>query len=558
MTNFDTAKMIFDVKTPMRDGVLLSSDVYLPNDEGPFPAVLIRTPYDNNGAPNIEKGRRLAQQGYACVIQDVRWRFDSGGTYYPFKNEDLDGFDAQEWMGEQPWCNGKIGMSGGSYVGLTQWASSWHGSQYLKCMAPRVAPSDYWDSPNYVGGAMGIGVMMTWGWRTNAHTAQSIEYYNWNHLFRTLPLADADKAAGRDLEFWEDWIQNDSYGDYWQRMSNEDKWGQIKAPALNLGGWYDLYAKATFVNFNGLRHHGGSEEAKQSKLVVGPWPHQLSVSTQTGDVDFGEASLMDLEALELRWFDYWLKGEDNGIVDEAPLRLFIMGTNEWRDEWEWPLARTDWQKWHLHSDGHANSLIGDGALCTTPPGEEQPDQFTYDPDNPVVTVGGANCCSPHIVPWGPLDQGPVEMRSDVLCYTSAPMEEDLEVTGPIKLVLFAATDGRDTDWTGKLVDVYPDGYAMNLTDSILRARFREDIRNPSLLEPGKVYEYEIDLWVVGNVFRKGHRVRLEVSSSNFPRFDRNPNTGNPFGRDAELRIAQQQVHHSTTYPSHLLLPVIPK
>ncbi|MBM3458375.1 MAG: CocE/NonD family hydrolase, partial [Armatimonadetes bacterium] len=297
--------------------------------------------------------------------------------------------------------------------------------------------------------------------------------------------------------------------------------------------------------------------ARRSRLIVGPWAHALSVSPRTGDVDFGPHSQVDLDAMELRWFDYWLKGEENGILDEPPLRLFIMGVNEWRDEREWPLARTDWQRWYLHSGGRANTILGDGALSPAQPGAESPDHFQYDPRFPVQTMGGNNCCSPHIVPWGPYDQRPVEMRSDVLVYSSAPLNAPLEVTGPIQLVLYAETDAPDTDWTGKLVDVSPSGYAMNLCDGILRARYRESRSEPKLLTSGKVYRYEIDLGVTGHVFRTGHSLRLEVSSSNFPRFDRNPNTGHPIGADAELRTAHQTVHHSEAGPSHLVLPVIP-
>ncbi len=550
--------MHLDVKVPMRDGVRLSADLYLPETVGQHPVVLIRTPYDNNGAALIEKGRRLANNGYACVIQDCRGRWDSEGTYYAFHQEGPDGYDTQEWVGRQPWSNGKIGTSGGSYVGTTQWTSAPHRSQFLKCMVPRVTPSNYWESPNYTQGAFQLGVLFTWGMRTNGRTAQSIEYHNWTDLFRTLPLIEADRAAGRDLPFWEDWVRHPSDDGYWQAINNEDKWDQIAAPAFNMGGWFDLYSKATFVNFNGLRLHGGSPQARQSKLICGPWPHGLSVSTRTGDVDFGAGSLVDLETAELRWFDYWLKGQENGVLAEAPLRLFIMGENLWRDEWEWPLARTQWQEWYLHSGGRANSLLGDGVLSTAPPAQEEPDTYVYDPRYPVQTHGGSNCCSPHVVPWGPYDQRNVEMRGDVLCYTSAPLPRDLEVTGPIKLVLYAATDGLDTDWTGKVVDVRPDGYAMSLCDGIVRARYREGGKAPKLLVEGQVYEYEIDLWVTANVFKKGHCLRLEVSSSNFPRFDRNPNTGHGFGLDTELRPARQMIHHSRTYPSHLLLPVIPR
>ncbi len=549
--------MHLNVKTPMRDGVEMSSDIYQPRAPGQFPTVLIRTPYSNNMETMIEKARALANVGYVCVVQDTRGRWDSDGEHYPFTLDGADGFDTQEWIGRQEWSNGKIGMAGGSYVGLVQWQSAPHRSRHLTCMVPRVICNDFFSGLVYPGGALQLNVLLSWGMRTNGRTAQSIEYHNWTEAFHHLPLIEMDRLAGRDLDFWKDWIEHSTYDDYWRAIDVEGRWGEITAPAFNMGGWYDLYSSETFTNFNGLRLHGGSAEARKSKLIVGPWPHALSASSKTGDIDFGAASQVDLDGLELRWFDYWLKGIDNGIVDEPPLRLFIMGVNEWRDEHEWPLARTDWQKWHLRSQGGANSVRGDGRLSTTEPDDEPADGFAYDPRFPVQTVGGANCCSPHIVPWGPYDQRSVEMRSDVLCYTSAPMERDLEVTGPIKVVLYAATDGSDTDWTAKLLDVSPTGYAMNLCDGIIRARYRKSRSTPTLLTAGRVYRYEIEVGVTGNVFRHGHSVRLEISSSNFPRFDRNPNTGHDIGRDAELRAAVQRVEHSREHPSHILLPVIP-
>lgn len=558
-TNY-AVEMRLDVKTPMRDGVNLSADIYLPQAAGPFPTILMRTPYNNNMDALIEKARRLANVGYACVLQDCRGRWDSDGAYYPFR-EGEDGYDTQEWIGRQPWCNGKIGTAGGSYLGTVQWQSAPLRSQYLTCMAPRVICTDYYTGLVYPGGAFQLNVLMTWGMRTNGRTAQSIEFHNWSEALRSLPVVKMDELAGRKLPFWKDWVAHPSYDGYWEPFNGEQLWGEIAAPALNMGGWYDLYAQHTFINFNGLRQHGRTAAARQSKLIVGPWPHALSTAPRTGDVDFGAHSMVDLEALELRWFDYWLKGIDNGIVAEPPLRLFIMGVNQWRDEWEWPLARTEWQKWHLHSGGHANTLLGDGVLAPAAPGDqlgdEPPDHFIYDPRYPVQTMGGNNCCSPHIIPWGPYDQSAVEMRNDVLCYTSAPLAEELEVTGPIRVVLYAATDGPDTDWTAKLVDVAPSGYAKNLCDGIIRARYRESFTDPVLLEPDKVYEYTIDVGVTGNVFRQGHRIRLEISSSNFPRFDRNPNTGHSYGLDADLRPAAQTIHHSRAYPSHIVLPVIP-
>jgi putative CocE/NonD family hydrolase len=323
-----------------------------------------------------------------------------------------------------------------------------------------------------------------------------------------------------------------------------------------MGGWYDLYADDVFRQFAALRATEGP--ARHSQVIVGPWPHLLSASTTTGSLDFGARSMLDLESAELRFMDRWVRDEPNGAEDDHPVRLFVMGSNRWRDAAEWPLAGTDWQRWHLHSAGAANTLAGDGALGRAAPAtDETPDRFTYDPAHPVPTNGGGNCCTPELVPWGPYDQRDLEMRTDVLCYTSEPLTEDLEVIGPVRLELWASTDGPDTDWTGKLVDVWPSGRAINLCDGILRARFRDGPREERPLTPGEPTRYDIDLMVTGNTFRAGHRNRHEVSSSNFPRFDRNPNTGAPIGTTAETRVARQTVLHDAAHPSALILPVIP-
>jgi len=545
-----------DIPVPMRDGVTLSTDLYLPRAAGRFAAILARTPYSNDMEPLVSQARRLASQGYAVVLQDVRGRWDSRGEYYPFR-EGPDGFDTQEWIAAQPWSDGRIGMRGGSYVGAVQWQSAVHGSPHLRCIAPRAICTDYYTGLVYPGGAFQLNVMATWGMRTNARTGQSIEHHHWAELFRTLPVADLPRRGGRDLAFWRDWTDHPAYDAYWEEFNGETRWADIRVPAFNMGGWYDLYAPQAFSNFNGLRLHGGSPAARQSRLIVGPWPHALSAATRTGDVDFGPDSLVDLDGLERRWFDHWLRDIDTGLLAEPPIQLFIMGANVWRGEHEWPLARTCWQEWYLHSGGHANTVIGDGTLSPEAPADEPADRYIYDPEYPVPTRGGNNCCSPEVVPWGPQDQCCLEMRADVLCYTSAPLATDLEVTGPVRAVLFAATDGPDTDWTVKLVDVWPSGYAMNLCDGILRARYREGFATPRLLEPGQVYRFEIEVGVTGNVFRQGHRVRLEISSSNFPRFDRNLNTGGHPTQDSRLRQARQTIQHCRQWPSHVVLPVIP-
>lgn len=556
MSNNYDVKKEFHVKVPMRDGVLLSADIFRPEAAGTFPVILMRTPYDNNSL--IAKGIQYAQRGYALVAQDCRGRYDSAGEFYAWHNEVKDGYDTQEWIGRQPWCNGKIGTAGGSYLGLVQWLAAPLRSQYLKTMVPRVITSNFYDSPNYSGGAFQLALNMLWGFRQLGRTNQNIEHYNWPELFRTLPLITADEAAGRKITFWKDWVRHPSYDDYWKEVSIEEKYGQINVPALIMGGWYDLYSKQAFVNYNGMVQRGGTEEARKgTKMIMGAWPHPLNASTITGEVDFGADSKYDLEGMELRWFDYWLKGIDNGIMNEAPIKLFIMGANYWRDEYEWPLARTQYVNYYFHSSGKANSLSGDGALSTTLPEDGPPDRYIYNPDNPVPTLGGNNCCSPDIVAWGAYDQRPAEQRNDVLVYTTPPLAEDIEVTGPIFVKLYASSSAPDTDFTAKLLDVFPDGYTMNLCDGIIRARYQESFEEAKLMKPGTVYEFTIDCWVTGNVFKAGHRIRVELSSSNFPRFDRNPNTGHEFGMDSELSIAEQKVYHNKNYPSHIILPVIP-
>ena len=549
-------KKEFHVKVPMRDGALLSADIFRPDTEGAFPVILMRTPYDNNSL--IAKGIQYARCGYAVVAQDCRGRYDSEGEFYAWHDEAKDGYDTQEWIGRQPWCNGKIGTAGGSYLGLVQWLAAPLQNQYLKTMVPRVITSNFYDSPNYSGGAFQLALNMLWGFRQLGRTNQNIEHYNWPELFRTLPLITADKTAGRKIAFWKDWVKHPSYDDYWKEVSIEEKYEKIKVPALIMGGWYDLYSKQTFVNYNGMAHRGGTEEARSgTKMIMGAWPHPLSASTTTGEVDFGEDSKYDLEGMEIRWFDYWLKGIDNGIMNEAPIKLFIMGANYWRDEYEWPLARTRYVNYYFHSSGRANSLFGDGILSPKLPEDEPKDRYTYNPDNPVPTLGGNNCCSPDIVAWGAYDQRPAEKRNDVLVYTTPPLAEDIEVTGPICVKLYASSSTPDTDFTAKLVDVFPDGYAMNLCDGIIRARYRKSFEEAKLMKPDTVYEFTIDCWVTGNVFKAGHRIRVDISSSNFPRFDRNPNTGHEFGMDSELSIAEQTVYHNMNYPSHIILPVIP-
>lgn len=549
----------YNVKVAMRDGIELSTDIYFPRGvKGQLPVILSRTPYDNTTEESTEAASFYPQEGYIFIAQDVRGRNDSDGIFYPYLNEFDDGYDTIEWIGTQPWCDGNVGMVGASYVGYVQWQAATMRSKYLKTIVPRVIGHSMYDLGWRQGGAFQLAVATMWALRYDGRTRQDIFGYNWEQLFNEVPLIELDKAAGKDIPFFRDWITHPDYDDYWKAQSIEERYQSIDIPVLQVGGWYDVLVNGTFHNFMGMKHQGGSHLSRTNqRAIVGPWIHNAGEITTAGELDFGKASIVDLREIELRWFDHWLKGISNGVEHDSSLRIFVMGSNEWRDEHEWPLARTEFTPYYFHSGGSANSLEGNGNLSPIKPNDEPQDHYVYNPSFPVPTRGGNTCCNPELVPWGVYDQRPIEYRTDILVYTSEPLKQDLEVTGPVTVKLYASTDGSDTDFTAKLIDVHPDGYAVNLCDNILRARYRESRNYQKLLEPGQTYEFTIDLWVTSNVFFKGHRIRVDISSSNFPRFDRNFNTGKDQSRDTSLRIAHQTVSHDRAHPSHIILPVIP-
>jgi putative CocE/NonD family hydrolase len=576
-----------DVEAKMRDGVILRADVYRPDTEGPLPVLLQRTPY-GKGFSNPAFALMAAERGYAVIIQDTRGRWASDGDGYPLIHEKVDGYDSVEWAASRPWASGKVGMYGGSYVGYTQWAAAVTQPPALKAIVPTVTICDPRDI-FYAGGAFALGVAASWTLLSGAYmvlykqqgsesesefggpeseerqalTDQLIELADGmsvSKTFRRLPLQEMP-LIGREgiTSFFYDLLTHPLGDAYWQRMlCTHDR---IQVPALHIGGWYDIFTRSTLADFSGIQQAGGTEHARgHQRLLMGPWLHG-PMEGLVGEVDFGvraSALFVMPEMLQLRWFDYWLKGEENGILDEPPIRLFVMGENRWRTEQEWPLARAQYRPYYLHSGGAANTLRGDGTLSPEVPSDEPVDTYVYDPRNPVPTRGGGLCCWQAALPPGAYDQREVEARPDVLVYSTDPLEDDLEVTGPLEVHLWAATSAPDTDFTAKLVDVYPCGYARNVQDGIVRARYRASQEEARPVEPGVVYEYAIDLWSTSNVFLAGHRIRVEISSSSFPRYDRNPNTGQPVGEDAELRVATQTVLHDAGHPSHIVLPVIPR
>jgi putative CocE/NonD family hydrolase len=567
-----------NIEVPMRDGTILRADLYRPDSQEKLPVLLNRTPY-NKAMPMVFAmtldAMRAAEAGYNVMVQDCRGRFASDGVFDCFTIEARDGYDTIEWAARQPWSNGKVGTYGASYMGATQWLAATESPPSLKAMVPSITASDYHDGWTYQGGAFSLFFNVSWTMAALAppsllrDRAKSPELGA--ELGRTLGAIDTMLEAMKHMPLREfpmfrmgapyffDWLAHPSYDDYWRRICIEEHHPKINVPALNIGGWYDVFQGGTVRNFLGMRSRGGSESARAGQLlIVGPWSHAVPFQNLVGGVDFGyqtSAISADIDGLQLRFFDRHLKGI--GDSDLAPVRIFVMGINRWREEKEWPIPGTEFRRYYLHSRGRANSMYGDGALSTQPPGAESPDHFLYNPNDPAPTVGGPLCCYAGALQGGAFDQSSVEHRADVLVYSTEPLAEDIEVTGPIVVTLFAASSALDTDFTAKLVDVGPCGMARNLTDGIIRARFRESQSEQKLLSPGKVTQFTIDLWNTANVFKAGHRIRLEISSSNFPRFDRNPNTGNELFTDSEMRPAMQTVMHDRAYPSHITLPIVP-
>ena len=547
-----------DVQVPMSDGVNLSTDVYLPKSDGPFPALLVRTIYDNQSPNLIEAAERFVDRGYAVVMQDCRGRFDSDGEWQPYVNEAQDGHDTQEWIGSQPWCDGNIGTFGTSYVGFTQSLTAPLQSQYLKALVPTVSQQDNFGH-FYVDGALQLHVAMNFI-NMAGRTMQrgSRDAMNSAEFYRRLPLVSAlDDIV--DLPFYRNVITHSTFDDFWKSYSMRYRYEDVETPALIVSGWYDNLVHEAFKLYKGWTTRSRSAETRRlTKLLIGGWSHgNIGSSEPFGTIGFGTAAGMDFLEEQLRWYDRRLKGIDNGMDDEPPVRIFVMGDNEFRYENEWPLARTQYTNYYLHSSGAANTLHGDGVLSTEIPGDQPPDQYSYDPNDPVPTLGG-QIMAIQMTVSGPWDRRPVERRDDVLVYTTEILEEDVEVTGPVFLHLSVESTAPDTDFTGTLVDVHPDGKAIIICEGLLRCRYRDSIEEPTLMVPGDTYELTVDMWETSNVFKKGHQIRLEVSSSNFPRFDRNLNTSSQPGMDAEIGIAEQTIFHDSQRQSYLTLPIIPR
>lgn len=585
-----------NIMVPMRDGVKLATDIYRPLDEKPAPVLLARLPYNKDRPREVLAVplERFLQAGYAVVIQDLRGRYHSEGEFTRIRDEPDDGVDTIAWITSQPWASGAVGMFGASYLGIPQWLAAKEQPAALQAIAPMHCRHSMYA---HQGGAFELGLWLWWALKQgaegevhhrqmqagNAASEESMALAQAEKdlqatiarlPFEHLPLMD-QPLLEQFAPYYFDWLARPEEEAAERQRASSEIYGKITIPSLNIGGWYDMFLEGVLENYQQMKQQGRSSQARRSQhLLIGPWAH-FDLPGLFPERDYGpQASThgSDLVGIHIRWFDHWLKGIANGVNSEKPVTIFVMGADTWRAEEDWPLPDTQYRRYYLHSQGHANSAAGDGRLALDEPGladEEVEDSYRYDPRQPVPTIGGANLLplesNPRVQPGkfyflnaGPRDQRWLEERDDILCYTTEPLARPVEVTGPIELVLSVNSSAPDTDFTGKLVDVYPDGRAEILTDGILRARYREALTAPRFMEPEHIYELRIQLGSTSNLFKEGHRIRLEVSSSNFPRFNRNPNTAGEISAACEedLRSAINRVFHNTEHPSYLILPII--
>ncbi|WP_040699001.1 CocE/NonD family hydrolase [Nocardia vinacea] len=575
-------KVSVDVLVPMRDGTKLATNIWLPDSDGPVPLLLMRGPYGKDmfavygaASPNIFE---LMKHGYGVAVQDCRGTFASEGTFDPHVADADDGADTVRWLVEQDWCDGNVGSFGGSYLGFVQWHTASTGVPGLKAIAPAMTSVDQYRAPWYSrGGALSLECVLGWS------TVMSL-----NLARRAVGRGDGDPAdmvqlAGGMADFASltastpvsdhpllkkhlPWMVDVAIGhperdETWAELSALDRVSSITTPALNIGGWYDLFYGETLRAYTEMKARAGSPEARAGqRLVMGPWSHNAAgLLGFYPDRNFGPTASLDAAQLteaQIAFFDRWLKGREDALDDLAPVRLFVMGIDRWRDEQDWPLPDTDYTAYYLGGEGPANTGTGAGRLTTSEPTGDTTDTYLYDPRRPIPSVGGTRL---NLVGYdGPLDQRPLHSRDDILCFITDVLDQPVEVTGPVTATLYVSSSAVDTDFTAKLVDVHPDGKAIILCDGIQRMRYRNSLSVPELMTPDEVYEISIDLIATSNVFLPGHRIMVEIASSNFPRYDRNSNTGGVIAdeHESDMVVAVNRIHRGAEYPSRIILPII--
>lgn len=558
-----------NVPSTMRDGTILRSDIYRPRSTADLPLLLMRLPYDKRTAASAfgqSHPSWYARQGYVVVVQDSRGRGQSEGEFYPFRDEQADGYDTVEWAAGLPGTTGQVGMFGFSYVGATQLLAAVERPPHLATIIPAFTASQYYEGWTYNGGALALAFTAYWSNVLALDTAaRAADLETFSSLgaslgsapswFTHLPLADYPPLLKTPATYFYDWLAHPTYDEYWSRWSIDEAYERITVPALHIGGWYDVFLSGTIKNFVGLSAGSGSDRAQQSqKLIIGPWTHMPWTPLGSSEAEPPTANAVD--EWQVRWFDQFLKGRDTGVL-ESPVTIHLWNGG-WRDYGQWPPREAVKEDWFLHSGGRANSKFGDGSLTRLPPTEEPPDIYIYDPSLPTQSQGGHSCCFDSITPMGPADQHRSEVSRMVLVYTSPPVEKARTLIGDVAVTLFAASTARDTDFAARLCVVDAGGRSTNLVEGIIRGRYRDSLTSPQLLTPGEIYEFHIKLGAVGAHLPGGSRLRLDIASSDFPQWDRNLNTGGPLFQENALAstIATQTVLHNQTHPSRISLSFV--
>jgi uncharacterized protein len=569
------------VPATMRDGTILRADVYRPRTPDAVPVILMRTQY-GKGDAQVQPSRYrppdwFASYCYLVVVQDIRGQGDSDGTFSEFTHDQDDGYDSVEWAAALPGSNGKVGMYGSSYVGATQWLAAVTAPPHLVTIVPANTASDYYDGWTYEGGEFRIAFVLPWtisalalGAAENRHddttvaelTAAAADVTRWLNFRPYKDLPPLEPASPTVAPYYFDWIRHSARDDFWKQWSIRDRYPQVTVPVLDVEGWYDSFLAGGIENFTGVVARGGTAQARSNqRLVIGPWDH-VNWGRDTSQPapslrGIGAVGNSPINELMLAWFDHFLKGRSNGVSGQPRVDYFLMGANRWKSSTSWPLPQTVWTRYYLSGNGGLSDRRGRLTTSLEAVGSP-PDVYTYDPADPVPSVGGHSCCDALSGPQGPYDQTPVEQRSDVLVYSSEPLQADTEITGPVTVDLWATSTAPDTDFTAKLAVVEPNGEVINLNNGILRTAFHDSLGLPQPAAPGRPHEYHIAIWPTSYLFRAGEAIRLEVSSSDYPQFAPNPNTGQPFGQSSDTRPATQTILHDAANPSSLVLPIIPR
>jgi len=556
----------WDVRVPMDDGVHLSTDIYLPKQEKEkYPAILIRTPYNKSRKDEIKHGTRdvefFAKNGYTVVFQDVRGRGDSDGEWEPYYKEGQDGCKTIEWISNQNWCDGRVGMIGGSYRGFLQWISAKENPEPLTTMVSTAAVGDWFRETPFNNGTISL-YMIEWLNFVGGRTVQNQDPIDWEKVLWHLPVKSMDEKLGRENTIWKKWIEHNTLDQYWkQYLLTEKDFREIDLPVLHITGWYDGDQPGALYFYEGMKEN--SPKNNEQYLISGPWSHAQTriPDKELGGVDFTEKAILELKKIHLLWFDAKLKGDEEAkkqleeIFRGKKVKYFTMGENEWEDGEYWPPSPKK-EEFYLSSSGKANTLLGDGTLKSKSQSGESPDSYIYDPEDPVMAEVDFNFYSESHT-RAPLDQRFIERRDDVLVYTSEPLEKSLKIAGTPKINFYASSNREDTDWIALLSDVHPNGKSIKLTEGYLRARFKNSLEEPELLEPNKIYEYDFEMtYALSNLFKPGHRIRICITSSYFPKIARNPNSGEEVGEGKKIKKAEQTIYHDEEHPSKIILPII--